>query len=468
MDLSLYQLALSSEPKTQPLAISPATLKSLIESSLEVLGEQKQPATLWVKLPAGEVWRSDIKHYQQQAGVPHAIYICHSEPTLGKEWLSQSTDISRILSLPLIGSNQLKGEFFWLWLSPQFAGLIVAQRSQRGTNTNKKLQMQAICTFDLLTVRQVIAGLKQAIATTEIAVEAAEIDAWEELFSKISPSTEAPLLTQVLIKQLQHQEEIRRPANKDKNAEETATSKPGKEEGQTAETLQSSVHLDEKFLNRLVQELRTPLTNMKTAMKLLESEQIKPVQRQRYLQLLDAEGDRQNSLLSGFQELLQLEYYPQQEAFVPLKLSDIIPGIVSTYQPLAQEKGVFLGYTVPDLIPAVYFSETWLKQIAINLLHNSIKFTPQRGKVSVWARTQGEYIELEFRDTGIGIPTGEIPKIFEPFYRVRTTSTEEAVGAGLGLTIVQQILQRCGGSIAVSSKQGMGSSFKVLLPIHQS
>ncbi|MBW4620944.1 MAG: ATPase [Cyanosarcina radialis HA8281-LM2] len=457
MDISLYQLAKASEPPTQPLIISPATLKSSIESSLEVLSRQKTAATLWVKLPAGEVWQSDIKHYQQQATGPQTIYICQNEPTLSAEWSSLSTDSSRILPLPLMADNQLKGEYFWLWLSANFIGVIVAQRAPSGGSTNKKLLMETVCAFDLPTVRRVLGGLKQAIS--DLPADVPEIDTWEELLSEVSPASET--LFQVLIDQLQRQEEIRRPASKEKEPDEVAAVKSEKEEGET------SIGLDEKFFYRVVQELRTPLTNMKTAMKLLESEQIKPAQRQRYLQLLHTECDRQNSLLTGFQELLQLADSTQQESFQPLKVSDIIPAIVSTYQPLAQEKGVFLGYTVPDRIPAVYCSETWLKQIAIALLHNSIKFTPERGKVSVWAREQGEYIELEFRDSGIGIPMGEIPKIFEPFYRVRTPTNEEVAGAGLGLTIVQQILQRCGGSVNVNSKQGMGSSFKVLLPVHQ-
>jgi two-component system, OmpR family, phosphate regulon sensor histidine kinase PhoR len=457
MDISLYQLAQASEPPTQPLIISPATLKSSIESSLEVLSGQKNSATLWVKLPAGEVWQSDIKHYQQQATAPQTIYICQNEPTLSAEWSSLSTDSCRILPLPLMADNQLKGEYFWLWLSANFVGVIVAQRAPGGSSTNKKLQMQTVCAFDLPTVQRVLGGLKQAIS--DLPADVPAIDTWEDLCSGVSPTSET--LFQMLIAQLQRQEEIRRPASKEKEPDEVAAVKSEKEEPE------ASVGLDEKFFYRVVQELRTPLTNMKTAMKLLESEQIKPPQRQRYLQLLHGECERQNSLLTGFQELLQLADSTQQEPFAPLRLSDIIPAIVSTYQPLAQEKGVFLGYTVPDRIPAIYCSETWLKQIAINLLHNSIKFTPERGKVSVWAREQGEYIELEFRDSGIGIPMGEIPKIFEPFYRVRTPTNEEVPGAGLGLTIVQQILQRCGGSVSVNSKQGMGSSFKVLLPVHQ-
>jgi len=113
-----------------------------------------------------------------------------------------------------------------------------------------------------------------------------------------------------------------------------------------------------------------------------------------------------------------------------------------------------LAYTVPVELPAVFCLSTWLKQIVINLLHNSIKFTPTGGQVWVRSRLQGDYVQLEFRDTGIGIATSEIPKIFDRFYRVRTVASEEVSGAGLGLTIVQQLLLRCGGSISVKSRLG--------------
>jgi signal transduction histidine kinase len=83
----------------------------------------------------------------------------------------------------------------------------------------------------------------------------------------------------------------------------------------------------------------------------------------------------------------------------------------------------------------------------------------------VRAGLQGDYVQLEFRDTGIGIPSSEIPKVFDRFYRVRPVAGEDPGGAGLGLTIVQQLLLRCGGSVAVKSKLGEGSVFNVLLPI---
>ena len=218
-----------------------------------------------------------------------------------------------------------------------------------------------------------------------------------------------------------------------------------------------------ELIKQVAQELRTPLTNMKTALRLVDSPQLKPIQRQRYMQLLHTECDRQNSLITGLLELVQLDSDPQPAIMPLVQLADIVPGIVSTYQPLAQEKGIQLGYTVTPSLPSIFCLENWLRQIIINLLNNSLKFTPAGGQVKVWTTLQGEYIQLTFSDTGIGIAASEIPKIFDSFYRGRSTTGEE-IGAGLGLTIVQQLLLRCGGSISVTSKLGEGSHFKVLLP----
>ncbi|MEB3338843.1 MAG: HAMP domain-containing sensor histidine kinase, partial [Leptolyngbyaceae bacterium] len=233
------------------------------------------------------------------------------------------------------------------------------------------------------------------------------------------------------------------------------------------EDLLNSIRYKDEFFNNVGQELRTPLTNMKTALTLLNSPHLKPAQRQRYMQVLTTECDRQSSLITSLLDLVQLSRDIEQATMQPIPLNEIVPAVVSTYQPLAQEKGVMLAYTVPENLPPVSCLSTWLKQIAINLLHNGIKFTPQSGRVWVRAKQQGDYIQLEFRDTGIGIPMNEIPKIFDRFYRVRQPAGEELGGAGLGLTIVQQILLRCGGSISVKSKLGEGSTFNVLLPIYK-
>jgi two-component system, OmpR family, phosphate regulon sensor histidine kinase PhoR len=215
----------------------------------------------------------------------------------------------------------------------------------------------------------------------------------------------------------------------------------------------------------LMQELLTPITNIKTALKLLESSALKPAQRQKYLDLIGDECDRQNSLISGAVRLLDLERTSAKMGIEAIYLAEVIPGVVSIYQPLAQEKGIKLGYTIPDNLPAICCVEIWLRQIAIDLLHNGIKYTPEGGEVFVRASVAGEYVQLEFKDTGIGIPTPEIPKIFDRFYRIRNLADESNNNsAGLGLTIVRDILTRCGGSISVTSELGVGSRFRILLP----
>jgi two-component system, OmpR family, phosphate regulon sensor histidine kinase PhoR len=221
----------------------------------------------------------------------------------------------------------------------------------------------------------------------------------------------------------------------------------------------------DEAISHLMQELRTPITNIKTALKLLESSALKPAQRQKYLDLIRDECDRQNSLIIGAVRLLAIERTAAEIDVEAIYLSEVIPGVVSTYQPLAEEKGIKLGYTIPDNLPAIFCAEIWLRQIAFDLLHNGIKYTPEGGQVFVRASVAGDYVQLEFKDTGIGIPTQEIPKIFDRFYRIRHLADERNNNsAGLGLTIVRDMLTRCGGSISVTSELGVGSQFRILLP----
>ncbi|MGK7924026.1 MAG: sensor histidine kinase [Spirulina sp.] len=220
----------------------------------------------------------------------------------------------------------------------------------------------------------------------------------------------------------------------------------------------------ERLFPRGIEELKTTLTHIKTALSLLESSQLDRDRQQRYLKLLKWEYERQNSLINGMGLLLELD---RPEDFSPVRLENLIPGIVSTYQPLAMEKGIQLGYTIPPGLPAVSCPSHWLQQIAIGLLNNSLQFTRSGGKISVLASLQDEFVRLVFKDTGVGIPPQELSQIFEGFYQGRTTADDEEIGAGLGLTLVKQLLLRCGGSISVVSQVGKGSVFKVLLPIHQ-
>ncbi|HEY9876759.1 MAG TPA: DICT sensory domain-containing protein, partial [Candidatus Obscuribacterales bacterium] len=334
MDVSLYQLALDTKPSSQPLSVSPATIKSLVAALVDVLIEQQLPATLWVKLPPGEIWQAEIDRYRQQVELPHTLYLCRTEQTPISSSLSESTDISRIFPIQLAPESQLRREYFLLVLSAQFCGVILTHRPRLfktvpATNLNTKPQLLTIYSFVRQTVQRVLDGIKKAMPTAIIPPDASAqlgisggveelIARWDSLFAL--PQKPDPLiLNQLLLKQLQRQEEMWHQVRLNKRLADSPISvaiaenllltqlSGGTDAATSTDILKSSVGIKDEFLNHMVQELRMPLTNMKTALTLLESASLKPAQRQRYMHLLHTECDRQSSLIAGLLDLLQLE-----------------------------------------------------------------------------------------------------------------------------------------------------------------
>lgn len=512
-DISLYELALGSEHPPQTLQVSLATLQSMVGGAIDLLIEQQISATLWIKPASG--WEEEISRYRL-SGVPHNIYISHHQNreitdenspeaaaaenllnnpshnitgirpgVLPKEYSHHlMADIPPMVEIELGLESLLHQEYFLLFISNLFCGLIIAHRPRSikySKDSSKDIPRQhlllAACSFDKLTLGRVWLGIKQTIKTDGKELHNSEnininsiksaILATDDILSCANPNnqnivqpSELIFLNHLLSKQIQRQEEILHRANNYMASAATAEALR-----QRNEELLDTLRLKDDFLSNVGQELRTPLTNMKTALTLLNSPHLKAEQRVRYMQVLNMECDRQTSRINGLLDLVQLDRAIEHDFWQPLNLADIVPGVVSTYQPLAQEKGVMLAYTIPEDLPSISSLRAWLKQIVINLLHNSLKFTPTGGQVWVKAKQQGEYVQLEFTDTGVGIPPSEIPKIFDCFYRGRQAADEDPAGAGLGLTIVQKLLLHCGGSISVKSHLGKGSTFNVLLPI---
>ncbi len=456
-NLSVYQLALGVQLPLQALPLSPVTLLSLVRSQIDLLIEQKIVATIWVKLPLGKIWQSEIQRCYQQLNLSCVIFTCDMEESSQggesqKGEKSHSSFPSSVHHVHLSPDSHLRREYFLMVLSSQFCSLTFVRRplKRRKTklgkvNNNKMPPLLAMNTFEGRVIQQVLDGIKKLFPSESSLLIPADF--------VCPPAPESTLMSQLLTKQLQQQDKINRQITLPKIAKAQ----------QQNQKLHKSLQLKDEYLSSVCQELSTPITHMKTALSLLNSPSLKILQRQRYLQMLSTECDRQNALITGVLALVQIERNLERMTLESVRLCDIVPGVVSTYQPLAQEKGIMLAYTVPTELPSVWCVSGGLKQIVINLLSNSIKFTPNGGEVWVRGRVQGDYVQLEFRDTGIGIAESEIPKIFDRFYRVRPTATEDPSGVGLGLTIVQQLLWRCGGSISVQSKLSEGSTVTVQL-----
>src|SRR5512136_181584 len=146
-----------------------------------------------------------------------------------------------------------------------------------------------------------------------------------------------------------------------------------------------------------------------------------------------------------------------------VSLTKVIEDCIETMQPLAVEKGLQLDVALPRQLPTVLGNGGRLKQVMTNLLSNAIKFTPSGG-ITVRAKDEKDHVRVDVIDTGIGIPTEDLPKVFDGFYKGLDV---EKRGAGLGLSISKRIIEGHGGKIWAASptpETGKGSKFTFILP----
>jgi len=147
-----------------------------------------------------------------------------------------------------------------------------------------------------------------------------------------------------------------------------------------------------------------------------------------------------------------------------VQLMDILESLVEFIQARAKEKNISLSLEKVDL-PLINADIKSMEEVFSNLLTNAIIYTPERGEVTVRGEVKGDFVNISVSDTGYGIAPDEIPRIFERFYRAKTEKTRNIVGTGLGLPIVKSIVEAHNGTVKVESKEGVGSTFYVRLPI---
>ena len=446
---SLYQLTQDLDEPLVSQSVGAETLKSYVSNIIDLLIEEQLEATIWVKFPQTKSWLNQIQRLHKEGNVNN-IFVCSNQRDRSISAL-QNDNGSDVIPLMLNQSSILQRECCLIVAAPGFCSLVLAQwqKSQIKIDASgKRLQqpyLKMVSSFSPSKIDAILSGIKQNIITNN--------DRGKNAFNfDSSIAVRTDLLSKLIFRQVGQHEKVQSALNIFRSKSE-----------RQPEVVSTTLGLQSSFLNDLVQELRSPITHMKTALSLLESKQIKGEQRQRYLQMVSNQCDRQNSLVSGLLGLLQLNTPAKTEY---LQLDDLVPGIVSTYQPLAEEKDIQLGYTIPADLPPISCPKSWFRQIIINLLNNSLQFTPPKGRVFVQAsyKKASQQIEILVTDTGIGIPSKEINRIFDGFYRTKPADKSQVAGAGLGLTLVKQSIQRSGGSIFVTSKLKKGTTFKILMP----
>ncbi|MDQ1274973.1 MAG: two-component system, cell cycle sensor histidine kinase PleC, partial [Euryarchaeota archaeon] len=148
----------------------------------------------------------------------------------------------------------------------------------------------------------------------------------------------------------------------------------------------------------------------------------------------------------------------------PFYLSQAINEIKTTIEPLATKKNILLDVKIDPQLGMICADKTRFKQILYNLTSNALKFTPEKGNVTIEANDFGNSILIRVNDTGVGISEADMSKLFQPFKQLNSCHSREYEGTGLGLALVKKFVEMHGGTIWVKSKIGEGSTFVFTIP----
>ncbi|MXY80052.1 MAG: two-component sensor histidine kinase [Chloroflexi bacterium] len=179
---------------------------------------------------------------------------------------------------------------------------------------------------------------------------------------------------------------------------------------------------------------------------------------------LVAEAERMTRAIDDLAELSSVERETDGERSV-VALQDVVSAVVERLANAAEQYRIAVNVAAPDDPILVHADRRQIASAVHNLLDNALKYSPEGASVSVRIRRWGRSAELSVQDTGIGIPQGDLPRIFERFYRVDRSRTSSSGGIGLGLAIVRHVAINHGGDVEVESMEGEGSTFTLRLPM---
>jgi signal transduction histidine kinase len=224
-----------------------------------------------------------------------------------------------------------------------------------------------------------------------------------------------------------------------------------------------------RFVTFVSHQLKTPLVAVHQYLDLLRRLGAEPeaaAKRDEWLARCLARTRELQQLIEDWLTLARLEGGTLGRQRTQVDLAGLIPTILASYEALAASRTVVLAHEVPDTACPVHGDPTCLAVLLDNLIVNAIQHNHEGGRVRVRAACSPGEVIVTVEDTGAGIPKGALPFIFDEFFRVRRGGQPSVEGTGLGLAICRRIATEMGGTIEVESTEGVGSTFRVRLPVY--
>ncbi len=244
-----------------------------------------------------------------------------------------------------------------------------------------------------------------------------------------------------------------------------ANARDRERERQRADALAALDRAKTEFFSNVSHEFRTPLTLMLSPLAETIANldgQIPPPARAQ-LQLVQRNGQRLLKLVNNLLDFSRLEAGRERVVYELLDLATYTAELASTFRSTIEQAGLSLVVECPPLPEPVWIDRQMWEKIILNLLSNAFKFTLV-GTISVRLEWDGERVQLSVADTGVGIPTSELPRLFDRFHRVENSQGRSFEGSGIGLSLVRELVKLQGGTIEVTSTLGQGSCFAISMP----
>lgn len=229
-----------------------------------------------------------------------------------------------------------------------------------------------------------------------------------------------------------------------------------------ASELSKMEKMRQEFISNVSHEIQSPLTSIRGFAQALRNNKLSPEDRVHYLNIIEAESMRLSKLSDNLLRLASLEADTIKFEPRAYRLDKQLRSVVLACEPQWSDKNINMEVTLEEI--GIKADEDMMSQVWINLINNSIKFTPEGGSVRVDLHQQGDKVEFKISDTGIGIAEEDQSHVFERFFKADKSRKPSIKGSGLGLSIVKKIVDMHNGTIGVQSKLGTGTTFTVSLP----
>lgn len=221
-----------------------------------------------------------------------------------------------------------------------------------------------------------------------------------------------------------------------------------------------------EFIANVSHELRTPLTSIKSYTEtLLDTPDLPAEMSEKFLGVINNEADRMVRIVKDLLTLSRLDYGRLEINYSRFPVDKLMGGVYDAMLFEARNHNHELLLELDDPLPSIEGDRERIEQVVVNIVSNSIKYTPNGGQIVMTASNIENGVRISVQDNGIGIPKEDLPRLFERFYRVDKARSRERGGTGLGLAIAQEIVKLHGGTIEVESEFGKGTKMTVTLPL---